>query len=238
MRKSLSPAERGFKAYDRQRLAQALTRTDEARVFRRMPAVRLSAEGRTVVETSHLTGWSLQAVYNLVHRSLPSPQVQSLHDRPHTGRPPDAPELTAAQSVRELRRSPLRLGDRTTVWTVKTLAGHLSHCSQYPSAPWTLRRRLKHLGLGCQRPRYFSSEQPPHRAPKKGPLCGTCRTCRRRPSGALQMRPSYACFRAAPPVVPAGRTSRGAQYREPCQPRPVRPPQAAHRAPPWVPLCP
>ena len=173
MRKSLSPAERGFNAHDRQRLAKALTRTGEARVFRRLQAVWLIADGRTVVETSHITGLSLQSVYNLVHRYLPSPQVQSLYDLPHPGRPPDAPELTASQLVRELRRSPLTLGYRTNVWTVKTLARHLSQGSQHTIVPWTLRRRMKHWGLGCKRPRYFYSEKQPHRAQKKGPLCGT-----------------------------------------------------------------
>jgi transposase len=111
-------------------------------------------------------------VYNLVQRYLHSHQVESLHDLPHTGRPPDAPELTATQILRELRRSPLRLGYRTTVWTVETLAVHLSQ--RYPTAiaPWTLRRRMKHLGLVGKRPRYFYSEKHPHRAQKKGPLCG------------------------------------------------------------------
>ena len=141
-----------------------------------MTLVRLIAEGRTVVETSHITEVSLQSVDNLVHCYLQSHQVQSLHDLPHTGRPPDAPELTAAQIVRELRRSPLRLGSRTNVWTVKTLAGHLSPCSQYTLAPWTLRRRMTHWGLVGKRPRYFSSEQHPHRAPKKGP-CAAPEQC-------------------------------------------------------------
>jgi hypothetical protein len=111
-------------------------------------------------------------VYNLGHRYLQSHQVESLHDLPPTGRPPDARELTAAQILRELRRSPLPLGYRTNVGTVETLALHLSQRSQSAIAPWTLRRRMKHLGLVCKRPRYFYSEKHPHRAQKKGPLCG------------------------------------------------------------------
>jgi len=172
MRKSLSSSERGFTAHDQHRLSRALTQTGLARVFRRIQAVLLIAEGRTVAEAAQITGISLQSVYNLVHRYLQSHQVGSLHERPHTGRPPDAPELTAARIVRELRRSPLRLGYRTNVWTVKTLAGHLSQRYQSAIAPWTLRRRMKHLGLVCKRPRYFYSEKHPHRAQKKGPLCG------------------------------------------------------------------
>ncbi len=169
MRKSLSSSERGFNAHDRHRLSRALTQTDAVRVFRRMQAVLLMAEGRTVGEAAQITGLSLQSVDNLVHRYLPSHQVESLHDLPHPGRPPDAPELTATQILRELRRSPLRLGYRPNVWTVETLALHLSQ--RYPSAlaPWTLRRRMKHLGVVGKRPRYFYSEKHPHRAQKKGP---------------------------------------------------------------------
>jgi transposase len=172
MRKSLSSSERGFNAHDRHRLSRALTQTDAARVFRRLQAGLLIAEGRTVDEAAQITGVSLQSVYNLVHRYLLSHQVESLPEQPHTGRPPDAPELTAAQIVRELRRSPLQLGYRTNVWTVATLALQLNQRSQFAIAPWTLRRRMKHQGLGCKRPRYFYSEKHPHRAQKKGPLCG------------------------------------------------------------------
>jgi len=169
MRKSQSPSERGFTAHDRQRLAKALTQTGEARVFRRLQAVRLIAEGRTVLETARITGVSLQSVYNVVQRYLQSQQIQGLYDLPHPGRPPAAPQLTASQVVQVLQQSPLTLGYRTNVWTVKTLAVHLSHRSQCSIAPWTLRRRMKPLGLVCKRPRYFYAEKPPHRAQKKGP---------------------------------------------------------------------
>jgi transposase len=125
-----------------------------------------------VGDTAQITGLSLQSVDNLVQRYLQSHQVESLHDLPHPGRPPDAPELTTSQIVRELRRSPLPLGSRTNVWTVETLALPLSQRYQSALAPWTLRRRMKHLGLVCKRPRYFYAEKHSHRAPKKGPLCG------------------------------------------------------------------
>lgn len=172
MRKSLSSSERGFTAHDQHRLSRALTQPGPARVFRRIQAVLLIAEGRTFGDTAQITGLSLQSVYNLVHRYLPSHQIESLHERPHTGRPPDASKLTAAQILRELRRSPLLLGYRTNVWTVEALALHLNQRYQCAIAPWTLRRRMKHLGLVCKRPRYFYSEKHPHRAQKKGPLCG------------------------------------------------------------------
>ncbi len=172
MRKAQSSVERGFTGHDRHRLSLALPQTDSARVFRRIQAVLLIAEGRTVGEVAQITRLSLQSVYNLVRRSLQAHRIESLYDLPHSGRPLDAPELPAAQIVRELRRSPLQLGYRTNVWTVKTLAFQLRQHYQAVIAPWTLRRRMKQLGLVYKRPRYFYSEKPPHRAQKKGLSCG------------------------------------------------------------------
>lgn len=172
MRKSLSPSELGLNSRDRRRLSKALAEAVEARIFRRIQAVLLVAEGRAFAEASHITGLSLRSVYNLVNRYLQSRQVDSLQDVPHPGRPPDAAAITAARILRELRRSPLRLGYRTNVWTVALLAKHLSQRYQCSVAPWTLRRRMKQMDLRCKRPRYFYSEKDPHRAQKKGPLFG------------------------------------------------------------------
>jgi hypothetical protein len=63
-----------------------------------------------LAEAAHITGLSLQSIYNLVHRYLQSHQVESLPDLPHTGRPPAVPELRAVRMIRELQRSPLKLG--------------------------------------------------------------------------------------------------------------------------------
>ncbi len=54
-----------------------------------------------MAETVHITGLSPQSIYNLVHRYLRSHQIESLHDLSHTGRPPAAPDLTAARIIRE-----------------------------------------------------------------------------------------------------------------------------------------
>jgi transposase len=173
MRTSLSPSELGFNSRDRQRLSDALTQTAEARVFRRIQAVLLIAEGRSFTEVAQITGLSLRSVYYLADRYLQSHQVESLQDCPRSGRPPDAPELTEAQILRELRRSPLKLGYRTNVWTVETLAHHLGERYQCKIAPWTLRRRMKEMDLVCKRPRYFYEEKAQNRAQKKGQSSGS-----------------------------------------------------------------
>jgi transposase len=172
MRKSLSPSELGFTGRDRTRLSTALAKAITTRVFRRIQAVRLVAEGYGVAESAQITGVRPRTVYHLVNRYLWGHRVESLLDLPRSGRPPDAPTLTGAKILRELKCSPLQLGDRTNVWTVATLAAHLSDRYASPIAPWTLRRRMRAMKLECKRPRYFYEEKDPHRAQKKGPFSG------------------------------------------------------------------
>lgn len=170
MRKPLSPSELGFNARDRQRLSKALAQAAEARVFRRQQAVLLVAQGRSFTEAAQITGLSPRSVYHLVTRYLQSHRVESLQDQPRAGRPAAAPKLTTARILRELRRSPLKLGYRTNVWTVEILASHLAERYDCEITPRTLRRRMKQANLVCKRPRYFFSEKEPHRAQKKGQL--------------------------------------------------------------------
>ncbi len=166
----MSSVELGFNLRDQHRLSKALSQASEVRIFRRIQAVLLIAEGRSFAEAAQITALSLRSVYNLVNRYLQSHQVDSLHDLPHPGRPQAAACLTKARILRLLQRSPLRLGYRSTVWTVAILAQHLRQMYQCSISARTLRRRMKQIGLECKRPRYVYSEKDPHRAQKKGPL--------------------------------------------------------------------
>ncbi len=168
----MSPVVLGFDAWDRRRLSQAATQAVEARVFRRIQAVLLVAEGHRFDEAAQITGLSRRTIYYLVDRYLRSHQVTVLRDSSRSGRPPVALSITKARILRELGRSPLRLGYMTNVWTVELLAHHLSQCYQCPITPYTLRRRMKQIGLECKRPRYVYSEKDPHRTQKKGRLSG------------------------------------------------------------------
>lgn len=168
----MSPVKSGFNAWDRRRLSQAAAQAAEARVFRRLQAVLLVAEGRSFDEVAQITGLSRRTIYYLVGRYLHCHQVTVWHDESRSGRPPVALSITKARILRELRRSPLRLGYMTNVWTVELLAHHLSQRYECPITPHPLRRRMKQIGLECKRPRYVYSEKDPHRAQKKGPLSG------------------------------------------------------------------
>jgi transposase len=171
MRSSLSPQDLGFRARDRRCLGEALETTAEVRLYRRVQAVWLAAQGRTAAEVAQITALGLRSVYRLTTRYLKAHRVKDLADRPRPGRPPAAPGLTRARILRELRRSPLRQGYRTNVWTVGTLAHRLNERYQCSIGPETLRQRMKQIGLVCKRPRYFYSERAPHVAQKKGGHC-------------------------------------------------------------------
>lgn len=170
MRIAQSPADLGFNHHDEPRLKKALTQAEDKRTFQRVQAVLLVARGHHISEVASISGVSEQTIYNWVHLYLDQHKVAALEDDPRSGRPLAAKRITAERIVRELRRSPLKLGYRTNVWTVETLAHHLSERYQCPITPRTLRRRMKEVGLVCKRPRYFYSEKDPHRAQKKGLL--------------------------------------------------------------------
>lgn len=157
-----------FSGLDRRRLFRALARIREARLLRRIQAVLLTAQGRKPSEITQITGLSRRAVYYSLARYASSHQVKALAEQPHPGRPPGLPELTRGRILRALRRSPLKLGYRTNVWTVRTLADHLSERYQVAIGLWVLRQRMKQAGLVCKRPRYFYSEKASHVAQKKG----------------------------------------------------------------------
>lgn len=167
MRKAKSPPELGFNRYDVPRLKKALKGAADKRTFQRVQAVLLVAQGRMITEVAEIAGVSVQTVYNWLNLYLDRHQVEALEEAPRSGRPLTAKRITAARILRELRRNPLRLGYRTTVWTVALLAVRLSQIYQSTISPDTLRRRMKAIGLRCKRPRYFYEEKDPHRAQKK-----------------------------------------------------------------------
>ena len=170
MRKPATPAELGFTACDLKQLSQALATAQPARVFRRLQAVLLIAQGYSATEAAQITGLSLRAVYHLVKRYLADHQIDPLLDYSYGGRPPVAARITPARILAELNRSPLRLGYRTNVWTVELLADRLNKKYGSQISPRTLRRRMREMGLRCKRPRYVYSEKEPHLPQKKGRL--------------------------------------------------------------------
>ena len=170
MRKAKSPSERGFDRYDRRRLSRALHQVADARTYRRLQAVLLVAQGRTVPEAAQITGARPRSIYGWVRTYVQTHQPGSIHDAPRSGRPRAAGAITPARLVRALRRDPMRLGYHATGWTVSLLADHLQEKYGCAISPRTLRRRMQDLDLRWKRPRYVYATKDPNRAQKKGGL--------------------------------------------------------------------
>jgi transposase len=170
MRRAKSASERGFNPYDRRRLTRALQVAAEIRTYRRVQAVLLVAQGRTVPQAAQITGTQLWSVYRWVRAYLQTHRADCLQDAPRSGRPSVATPITDARLVREFRRDPMRLGYRATGWTVSLLADHLQQRYGCAISSRTLRRRLRDLDLRWKRPRYVYATKDPNRAQKKGAL--------------------------------------------------------------------
>lgn len=160
-----------FDGHDRRRLENALKRISDKRLFIRVKAVVLVAEGMSAAAVAGLLGAARKSVYNWVGAYLKHRQVSALFDGPRSGRPLTARRLTDRRILEAIKQNPLHLGYHTTVWTVALLAAHLNKCYRQAIGYWTLYRRMKALGLRSKRPRYVYSEKDPNRAQKKGPLC-------------------------------------------------------------------
>ncbi len=170
MRKGKRPADFGFDRYDKGRLRRALKTVTDARLYIRLKAVLLVAEGMAVTAVAELFEKSRRIVYRWIATYLQTHRPQSLEEEPRSGRPPAAPSITDERILEALTHNPLQLGYNTTVWTVEILARHLSQCYGCEISSFTLYRRMKKIGLRSKRPRYLYSEKDPNRAQKKGLL--------------------------------------------------------------------
>jgi transposase len=170
MRKQKGPSAFGFDRYDTGRLHRAIAKATDTRIYIRLKAVLLIAQGEPISKVAKLFDKSKRVVYYWLTTYLKEHQPQALVDAFRSGRPPAAPSITDKRILTALKRNPLKLGYNTTVWTVALLARYLSEHYQCTIRPFTLYRRMKQIGLRCKRPRYLYSEKDPNRAQKKGRL--------------------------------------------------------------------
>jgi transposase len=168
MRKQKSSSEFGFDRHDSRRLQDAMNSAPNRRTFLRLQAVFMFIEGLDVQKIASLSGKSIQIVYRWIRLYAKNRQVDVLYERPRSGRPLAAKEISDKRILRELKRNPLLLGYNATVWTVALLAKHLNARYGCSIQTWTLYRRMKQIGLRCKRPKYVYSEKDPNRAQKKG----------------------------------------------------------------------
>jgi transposase len=152
---------------DRRRLAAALAGTHEARVYRRLEALLLVAEGHPVAEAARRCRVDRSSVHRWLVQYRAEHAPGALRDRPRSGRPRLHHTLTPRRLAAALARDPRRCGYQATSWTVPLLAHDLA-AKGIAVSPRTLRRRLHEAGYRWKRPRYVYAERAVHLPQKKG----------------------------------------------------------------------
>ena len=153
---------------DRKRLAAALETVREARVYRRVEALLLVAEGQTVVDAARRCHVDRSSVHRWLGQYGARRDATALADRPRSGRPRRGGRLTPRRLAAVLARDPRRCGYRATSWTVPLLAHYLAAQDGIAIGARTLRRRLHAADYRWKRPRYVYAGRARHLAQKKG----------------------------------------------------------------------
>ena len=152
---------------DRKRLAAALAAARDARVYRRLEALLLVAEGHPVAEAARRCRVNRSSVHRWLAHYRAKHDATALIDRPRSGRPRLHGPLTPQRLAAALARDPRRCGYQATSWTVPLLAHDLA-AKGIAVSPRTLRRRLHEAGYRWKRPRYVYGERAAHLPQKKG----------------------------------------------------------------------
>ena len=153
---------------DRKRLAAALETAHEARVYRRVEALLLVAEGQTVAEAARRCHVDRSSVHRWLGQYGALRDAAALVDRRRSGRPRQGSRLTPRRLAAVLARDPRRCGYRTTSWTAPLLAHYLAAHEGIAISARTLRRRLHAADYRWKRPRYVYAGRARHLAQKKG----------------------------------------------------------------------
>jgi transposase len=152
---------------DRKRLAAALSTAREARVYRRLEALLLVAEGYSVAEAARRCRVNRSSAHRWLAQYRAEHDATALRDRPRSGRPRLHHTLTPRRLAATLARDPRRCGYQATSWTVPLLAHDLA-AKGIAVSPRTLRRRLHEAGYRWKRPRYVYVQRAIHLPQKKG----------------------------------------------------------------------
>jgi transposase len=168
MREHAKFAVQRFSPTDRRRLERALSVAHEARLYRRIEAVLLVAEGQPISEAARRVRATRFSVRGWVERYLATHDAAALADRPRHGRPHSTPRLTPCLLGAALARDPRGCGYQATSWTVPLLRQYLHQRHSITISARTLRRRLHEADYRWKRPRYVYAGRAAHLAQKKG----------------------------------------------------------------------
>src|SRR3954467_15033062 len=109
MRGHTKSAVQRFSPTDRRCLERALSVAREARLYRRIEAVLLVAEGQPISEAARRVRATRFSVRGWTERYLATHDAAALADRPRRGRPHSAPQLTPSLPDGSPRTRPARL---------------------------------------------------------------------------------------------------------------------------------
>jgi transposase len=168
MRRHAKLAVQRLSSTDRRRLERALSVAREARLYRRIEAVLLVAEGQPISEAARRVRATRLSVRGWVERYRATHDAAALADRPRPGRPHSAPQLTPCRLTAALARDPRGCGYQATSWTVPLLRHYLQQRHNITVSARTLRRRLHEADYRWKRPRYVYAGRALHLAQKKG----------------------------------------------------------------------
>jgi transposase len=168
MRRHTKSAAQRFSPTDRRRLERALSTAREARLYRRIEAVLLVAEGQPISDAAQRVRATRLSVRRWVERYLAAHDAAALADRPRHGRPHSAPRLTPCRLAAALARDPRGCGYQATSWTVPLLRRYLQRRHGITISARTLRRRLHEADYRWKRPRYVYAGRAVHLTQKKG----------------------------------------------------------------------
>src|SRR4051794_10938309 len=167
MRGHAKSAVQQFSSTDRRRLERALSVAREARLYRRIEAVLLVAEGQPISEAARRVRAARLSVRGWIERYLATQDAAALTDRPRRGRPHSAPQLTRGRLAAALARAPRGCGFQATSWTVPLPRHYLHRRHGITVSARTLRRRLHEADYRWKRPRYVYVGRAVHLAQKK-----------------------------------------------------------------------
>jgi transposase len=131
-------------------VAARVSKAKLARDYLRIEIVLWIAEGQPVREAAQRGRADRTSAYRCQQRYLACHDPACLSDRPRSGRPTLAPQLTPELLGHLLAQDPRELGHQATSWTVPLLAQHLRQQHNIALSERTLRERLHEFGYSSK----------------------------------------------------------------------------------------
>lgn len=145
----------------RQELEQALSRTRDAALYRRVLALLSVDEGISIAQVASFLHVNRRSIYRWLDRYCPRHHIGSLEHQSGQGRPKLWNEEVNSLLESAMKQPPLSLGYPADGWTAPLLEAFLSfHFPGQPFSADTVRRRLKDLGYVWKHGRYVLPPDP------------------------------------------------------------------------------